>query len=214
MDAGATTIRDNRLGKFWIDVRDDAATLHPFIYVIEAARLLGHDVSGIELHGGCWNSLSTTLTRRCGQPQAEALDRLCGSAANLVASRHRLFPALQGNKVMAQDHLVLGLIGIWREMMATKRLTVAKSKHLPPPRPKATPEEVKASRRRALEWKSFRRDFLFSQASLADHLKCGIRTIAAIEHAETINPHPDLLRRFRILRVRQEREQGLQGKVA
>jgi len=58
---------------------------------------------------------------------------------------------------------------------------------------------------RALEWRQFRRDFLFSQSNLAEALICSRRTVVSVEGAkEVINPHPDLLRRFRDLRLKHE----------
>jgi DNA-binding XRE family transcriptional regulator len=52
----------------------------------------------------------------------------------------------------------------------------------------------------ALEFKSFRRRFLFSQQNLADALGCSRRTVVSIEGGATMYPHPGLLRAFRDLK--------------
>jgi DNA-binding XRE family transcriptional regulator len=68
-----------------------------------------------------------------------------------------------------------------------------------------SPEDQKRRAFRALEWKMFRRKFLFSQQNLADVLGCSRRTIVSIESGVTMNPHAQLLRRFRDLK-RAEKE--------
>jgi DNA-binding XRE family transcriptional regulator len=68
-----------------------------------------------------------------------------------------------------------------------------------------SPEDQKRRTVRAAEWKKFRRDYLFSQRNLADALRCSRRTIVSIEGGVTMNPHPELLRRFRDLK-RAEKE--------
>jgi DNA-binding XRE family transcriptional regulator len=73
---------------------------------------------------------------------------------------------------------------------------------------KPSSEDVRQARIRAVEWKSFRRDFLFSQKHLAYALRCSRRTICAIEGGEVVHPHVELLRRFRDLKRRQERVNG------
>jgi DNA-binding XRE family transcriptional regulator len=65
-------------------------------------------------------------------------------------------------------------------------------------------EDQKRARLRAEEWRLFRRVYLFSQTDLADTLNCARRTIVSIESGETLNPHPDLLRRFRDLKRKME----------
>jgi predicted transcriptional regulator len=73
---------------------------------------------------------------------------------------------------------------------------------------KRSSEDVRQARIRAAEWKSFRRNFLFSQKHLAYALRCSRRTVCAVEGAEVMHPSFDLLRRFRELRRRQERING------
>jgi DNA-binding XRE family transcriptional regulator len=74
--------------------------------------------------------------------------------------------------------------------------------------PNTTPsrEDQKRARIRATEWREFRQRYLFTQTALADALLCCRRTVMSIESGrEVINPHPDLLRRFRDLKRQQER---------
>jgi DNA-binding XRE family transcriptional regulator len=60
---------------------------------------------------------------------------------------------------------------------------------------------------RAKEWKQFRRDYLFSQGHLADALICCKRTVAAVESGrEIIRPKVELLRRFRSLKQKMQRQ--------
>lgn len=59
-------------------------------------------------------------------------------------------------------------------------------------------------RRRAEEWKRFRRDYLFSQSDLASALGCSRRTITNVESAER-TPLPRIQRAFRDLRLAQKR---------
>jgi DNA-binding XRE family transcriptional regulator len=67
-------------------------------------------------------------------------------------------------------------------------------------------EDQQRARARALEWRQFRRNYLYSQKYLAHSLRCSRRTISAVESGrEVIAPHPDLLRRFRDLKRRHER---------
>ena len=56
----------------------------------------------------------------------------------------------------------------------------------------------------AQEFKSFRRRFLFAQRELADALGCSRRTIVSIEGGVTMNPRPELLRRFRDLKRKEQ----------
>jgi DNA-binding XRE family transcriptional regulator len=65
---------------------------------------------------------------------------------------------------------------------------------------KPSPEDLKRRAFLALEFKSFRRKFLFSQQNLADHLSCSRRTVVSIEGGVTMYPHPRLLRAFRDLK--------------
>ncbi len=69
-----------------------------------------------------------------------------------------------------------------------------------------SPDDLKRARVRASEFKRFRRDYLYSQRYLADALQCSRRTIVAIESMEVINPHVDLLRKFRDLKQRLEQD--------
>jgi DNA-binding XRE family transcriptional regulator len=72
-----------------------------------------------------------------------------------------------------------------------------------------SPEAVKAAKARAKEFKTFRKDYLFSQKYLAQTLDCGLRTVAAIESGrEVIAPHYDLLRRFRDLKAKMQKAYG------
>ena len=64
--------------------------------------------------------------------------------------------------------------------------------------------ELKKSKARAAEWRAFRATFLYTQGNLAGVLGCSRRTVFGIESGETINPHPDLLRRFRTLKNQHE----------
>lgn len=67
---------------------------------------------------------------------------------------------------------------------------------------KPTPEDERERDQRALEWKSFRRDYYFTQQGLADQLQCSRRTVINIENGEVVFPRPDLLLRFHYLRQR------------
>jgi hypothetical protein len=72
--------------------------------------------------------------------------------------------------------------------------------------PAPSPENRKRALARAREWKTFRRDYLFSQRNLATALQCSRRTVVSVEGGkEVLNPHPDLLRRFRDLKRQQEK---------
>jgi DNA-binding XRE family transcriptional regulator len=68
-----------------------------------------------------------------------------------------------------------------------------------------TPEEKRKVRQRAAEWKRFRRNYLFTQKTLADALHCSIRTVASVESGrEVAEPSLDLLHKFRDLRRSEE----------
>ncbi|MGA7312627.1 MAG: hypothetical protein WBX22_01530 [Silvibacterium sp.] len=69
-------------------------------------------------------------------------------------------------------------------------------------------EDLKTATARALEWKTFRRDFLYSQKHLAHALRCSRRTVVAVEGAEVLSPNIELLRRFRDLKRRQQMVNG------
>ena len=62
-----------------------------------------------------------------------------------------------------------------------------------------TAEDRKRAHQRAIEWREFRKNYLFSQRVLGECLHCGRRTITAIENEETLWPSLDLLHRFRDL---------------
>jgi DNA-binding XRE family transcriptional regulator len=65
-------------------------------------------------------------------------------------------------------------------------------------------EDQKRRAFQALEFKSFRRRALLSQQDLATALQCSRRTIVSIEGGVTMNPRPELLRRFRDLKRKHE----------
>jgi DNA-binding XRE family transcriptional regulator len=67
--------------------------------------------------------------------------------------------------------------------------------------PSSLIEEQK--RRRAKEWRKFRKDFLYSQADLAEALSISRRTVVSVESG-VVTPLPRIQRAFRNL-VRQER---------
>jgi DNA-binding XRE family transcriptional regulator len=78
-----------------------------------------------------------------------------------------------------------------------------------PPTTKAPPRRDAAlianqRKRRAKEWKEFRKNFLYSQFDLAEALGCSRRTVGKVE-AGVCTPLPRFQRRFRDL-VRQEEE--------
>jgi len=76
-------------------------------------------------------------------------------------------------------------------------------------RSKVSAEDRQLACARAVEWKQFRRDFLYSQLYLANALKCSRRTICSIESGrEVMAPSYELLRRFRDLKKRQEKING------
>jgi DNA-binding XRE family transcriptional regulator len=74
---------------------------------------------------------------------------------------------------------------------------------------KRTEEEIAEREGLALEFKTFRRDFKFSQKKLADTLEHGAcrRTIQMIE-AGKVNPNPDTLKRFRELMRKHKANKG------
>ncbi len=59
-----------------------------------------------------------------------------------------------------------------------------------------TREQLQERAQYALEWKQFRRNYLFTQAKLAEVLDCNRRTVTNVESCVTVRPHPDLLRGF------------------
>lgn len=56
-------------------------------------------------------------------------------------------------------------------------------------------EQLQERARRAKEWTTFRRDFLFSQRRLAEIVGCSRRTVVSVESG-AVTPHADLLLRF------------------
>jgi hypothetical protein len=75
-----------------------------------------------------------------------------------------------------------------------------------------TLEDRQRARQRALEWKTFRRNFLYSQNYLASTLGCCRRTVSSIEAATVFFPGVALLRRFRDLRFKHQRMAATQSK--
>jgi len=68
-----------------------------------------------------------------------------------------------------------------------------------------TEEQKRRSQTLAREFRKFRITHLYTQAALADQLKCSRRTIASIENVELISPRYSLLVRFRNLKRKEER---------
>jgi len=71
---------------------------------------------------------------------------------------------------------------------------------------KPTKQEIKERDARAAGWKTFRREFLFSQLQLADVLGISRRTIVSIEGAKTTRPHASVLLKFKHLKFKHETE--------
>jgi len=74
------------------------------------------------------------------------------------------------------------------------------------PRPRPTGDDQKRRKKRADEWRKFRRDNLFTQKRLAEVMSNSVgeisrRTIQQIE-AGRITPHPTTLRLFAIFKKR------------
>jgi predicted transcriptional regulator len=77
------------------------------------------------------------------------------------------------------------------------------------PKGKPTAEELKERKKRAKDWKSFRRDYKITQRKLADLLQ-GVgcrRTIQMVESAK-ITPHQSTLLRFEVVKNRYISEQS------
>jgi DNA-binding XRE family transcriptional regulator len=75
-------------------------------------------------------------------------------------------------------------------------------------RPKPNTDDLKKRKKRAAEWKQFRKNFLFTQKKLADTMADSVgaisrRTIQQIEAAK-ITPHPSTLRLFAIFKKKHE----------
>jgi DNA-binding XRE family transcriptional regulator len=68
-----------------------------------------------------------------------------------------------------------------------------------------TPAQKTERRRRAEQFRAFRREHLLSQTDLADQMGTGRRTIAAIELCE-VEPAIRTLRKFNMLRTKLERK--------
>ena len=66
--------------------------------------------------------------------------------------------------------------------------------------------DIQERERRALEFRNFRRDFLCTQVKLAELLKCSRRALVEIEAGRTTRPRASLLKRFRDLKRRSEKE--------
>ncbi len=67
-------------------------------------------------------------------------------------------------------------------------------------KPPVTTDDLKARAHRRDEWRDFRRDFLFTQARLADALGIDRRTVQKIEAAET-TPLPVIREKFEQLKA-------------
>jgi len=77
-----------------------------------------------------------------------------------------------------------------------------------------TDEDMRRARERAEEWRSFRKQFLYSQGNLAQALRCSRRTVSAVESGrEVFNPGVGLLRRFCDLKLRYERAAAMRTKA-
>jgi DNA-binding XRE family transcriptional regulator len=63
------------------------------------------------------------------------------------------------------------------------------------PRLKPTRRDLKERQARAVEWKSFRKVYLFTQKRLGDIVGISRRTVQQIE-AGKVTPHPATLRKF------------------
>lgn len=70
-------------------------------------------------------------------------------------------------------------------------------------KPKPCAFNLKDRKKRAEEWRQFRRNHLFTQTRLADIVGISRRTIQQIE-AGKITPHPDTLRVFATFRKKHE----------
>lgn len=75
------------------------------------------------------------------------------------------------------------------------------------PRPKPDDDELKERTARQEEWRTFRREFLFSQKKLGDVLNLSRRTIQEIE-AGRVSPHRSTLRAFRDLKLKYDAERA------
>ncbi len=74
-------------------------------------------------------------------------------------------------------------------------------------KPPVTTDDLKARAHRRDEWRDFRRDFLFTQARLADALGIDRRTVQKIEAAET-TPLPIILEKFADLKAAHSQRKG------
>lgn len=78
-------------------------------------------------------------------------------------------------------------------------------------RPKPTPRDLKERKQRALLWKGFRRDNLFTQGKLAQVLRISRRTVQQIEAAR-VTPHPGTIRVFAVLKRKYDANQKFEAK--
>jgi DNA-binding XRE family transcriptional regulator len=73
------------------------------------------------------------------------------------------------------------------------------------PKPPPTPDDLKERKKRASEWKMFRRRHLFTQRRLADTVGISRRTVQQVENAH-ITPHLSTLVLFEKLKRKHARE--------
>jgi DNA-binding XRE family transcriptional regulator len=62
-----------------------------------------------------------------------------------------------------------------------------------------SPDDRKQMRQRAKEWQAFRRDYLYTQAELAQAMGCAKRTVTNVESEVTVCPSFTIQRKFRWL---------------
>lgn len=81
------------------------------------------------------------------------------------------------------------------------------------PRPKPTAEDLKDRKKRAKEWKDFRRTYKVTQRALADLMRepgddsaAGCRRTVQMIESGRISPHRSTLTRFQIVKNRIEAE--------
>lgn len=73
------------------------------------------------------------------------------------------------------------------------------------PKPHPTEQELAAREQRALEWRAFRKNFLFTQVRLAEVLEISRRTVQKIENCR-LTPLANIQRRFFELRAEYRRK--------
>jgi DNA-binding XRE family transcriptional regulator len=70
-------------------------------------------------------------------------------------------------------------------------------------RPKPDEEDLRERKLRQIEWREFRRNYLFTQTKLAGILGISRRTVQKIEAAQ-VTPYAETLRRFKTLQAKHE----------